>query len=95
MPEQADRWTWLVIAAYTQLRLARQLVDDLRLPWERQIRPEEADPGASAKGVSATACNSRHTRPSTEIHDARSGTPKGHPKTAQNPLSRSQKGCMS
>jgi len=23
-PEQADRWTWLVLAAYTQLRLARQ-----------------------------------------------------------------------
>ena len=22
-PEQADRWSWLVVAAYTQLRLAR------------------------------------------------------------------------
>jgi hypothetical protein len=30
-PEQADRWTWLIIAAYTQLRLARGLVDDRRL----------------------------------------------------------------
>ena len=39
-PEQADRWTWLILAAYTQLRLARGLVDDLRLPWERErIRP--------------------------------------------------------
>ena len=35
-PDQADRWTWLMVAAYTQLRLARRLVDDLRLPWERQ-----------------------------------------------------------
>jgi len=34
-PEQAERWTWLVIAAYTQLRLARGLVDDIRLPWEK------------------------------------------------------------
>jgi DDE superfamily endonuclease len=34
-PEQADRWTWLVLAAYTQLRLARQLTGDQRLPWER------------------------------------------------------------
>ena len=34
-PEQADRWTWLVVAAYTQLRLARARVADLRLPWER------------------------------------------------------------
>ncbi len=35
-PEQADRWTWLVLAAYTQLRLARARVADLRLPWERR-----------------------------------------------------------
>jgi hypothetical protein len=34
-PHAADRWTWLVIAAYTQLRLARHLVEDLRRPWER------------------------------------------------------------
>jgi hypothetical protein len=38
-PEQADRWTWLVLAAYTQLRLARQLAGDQRLPWERP-RPQ-------------------------------------------------------
>lgn len=35
-PEQADRWSWLIAAAYTQLRLARGLVDDLRMPWERR-----------------------------------------------------------
>ncbi|MGO1052907.1 transposase [Crossiella sp. CA198] len=34
--EAADRWTWLAIAAYTQLRLARHLVEDLPRPWERQ-----------------------------------------------------------
>ena len=38
-PEQADRWTWLVVAAYTQLRLARGLVEDHRLPWERPAKP--------------------------------------------------------
>ncbi len=42
-PEQADRWTWLVLAAYTQLRLARQVATDARLPWERP-RPQ---PGLS------------------------------------------------
>lgn len=36
-PEQADRWTWLVLAAYTQLRLARAAVADHRLPWERRL----------------------------------------------------------
>jgi hypothetical protein len=38
-PAQADRWTWLVLAAYTQLRLARQVAGDQRLPWERP-RPQ-------------------------------------------------------
>lgn len=36
-PEQADRWTWLVTLAYTQLRLARPIVTDRRLPWERPL----------------------------------------------------------
>lgn len=39
-PDTADTWTWLVIAAYTQLRLARPLARDLRLPWQR---PAEVD----------------------------------------------------
>jgi len=39
-PEQADRWTWLVLAAYTQLRLAAACVQDRRLPWERPQREE-------------------------------------------------------
>ena len=34
-PEQADRWTWLVGLAYTQVRLARPLVVDQRVPWHR------------------------------------------------------------
>jgi hypothetical protein len=34
-PHAADRWTWLIIVAYTQLRLARELTADLRRPWER------------------------------------------------------------
>jgi hypothetical protein len=38
-PEQADRWTWLVLLAYTQLRLARRAIDDVPLPWERPQRP--------------------------------------------------------
>jgi hypothetical protein len=38
-PEQADRWTWLVLLAYTQLRLARRAIADCHLPWERPQRP--------------------------------------------------------
>lgn len=36
-PEQADRWTWLVLAAYAQLLLARGVVADRRLPWEKPL----------------------------------------------------------
>jgi hypothetical protein len=36
-PEQADRWTWLVLAAYAQLLIARRIVADRRLPWERPL----------------------------------------------------------
>ena len=49
-PEQADRWTWLVVAAYTQLRLARGLVDDLRLPWERPREPALLTPSRVRRG---------------------------------------------
>jgi hypothetical protein len=43
-PAAADRWTWLVITAHTQLRLARPLVADLRRPWERPAGPERLTP---------------------------------------------------
>ena len=36
-PGQGERWTWLILAAYTQLRLARTLTLDLRRPWEKPI----------------------------------------------------------
>ena len=38
-PAAADRWTWLIIAAHTQLRLARPLAADLRRPGERPAPP--------------------------------------------------------
>ena len=34
-PAAADRWTWLVLACYVQLYLARELAADTRLPWQR------------------------------------------------------------
>ena len=49
-PEQADRWTWTVVAAYTQLRIARGIVDDLRLPWERPRDPDKLTPGRVRRG---------------------------------------------
>jgi hypothetical protein len=52
-PEQADRWTWLIVAAYTQLRLARPLVADRRLPWERPLPPTKLTPSRVRRTVSA------------------------------------------
>ena len=49
-PEQADRWTWLIVAGYTQLRLARGLVADLRLPWERPRDPQLLTPARVRRG---------------------------------------------
>jgi hypothetical protein len=49
-PEQADRWTWLVLAGYTQLRLAREVVADKRLPWERPRPPGRLTPVRVRRG---------------------------------------------
>ncbi len=52
-PEQADRWAWLVVAADTQLRLARPIVADRRLPWERPLDPAKLTPSRVRRTVSA------------------------------------------
>jgi hypothetical protein len=49
-PEQADRWTALIVAVLTQLRLARHLVDNLRLPWERPLEPTRLTPARVRRG---------------------------------------------
>jgi hypothetical protein len=58
-PEAADLWTWLLIAAHTQLRLARDLAPDLRHPWERQAPgPGRLTPARVRRGF-------RNLRPKT------------------------------
>jgi len=49
-PAAADRWTWLIITCHTQLRLARPLTDDLRLPWERPAPPGRLTPARVRRG---------------------------------------------
>jgi DDE superfamily endonuclease len=49
-PDQADRWTWLILAAYTQLRLARRLATDLRRPWEKPAQPHQMTPARVRRG---------------------------------------------
>lgn len=60
-PEAADRWTWQMIAAHTQLRLARHLVEDLRRPWERSpAAPARLSPVRVRRGF-------RRVRPATAL----------------------------
>jgi hypothetical protein len=49
-PEQADRWTWLILAALSQLRLARDMVADHRLPWQRPQPADSFTPGRVRRG---------------------------------------------
>jgi len=49
-PAAADRWTWLIIASYAQLRLARHLAEDLRLPWQRPCPPGRMTPARVRHG---------------------------------------------
>jgi hypothetical protein len=52
-PAAADRWTWLLIAAYTQLRLAAVLAADLRLPWQPRQPPGTMTPARVRRGFRA------------------------------------------
>ena len=49
-PAAADRWTWLVIAAYAQLHLARDLAADIRLPWQQPCPPGRLTPARVRRG---------------------------------------------
>lgn len=58
-PEAADRWTWLIIAAHTQLRLTRELAEDIRRPWDKRCtRPGRLTPARVRRGF-------RNIRPTT------------------------------
>ena len=76
-PEQADRWTWLVIAAYTELRLARGLVDDLRLPWERSLGPSLLTPARVRRGFRRLRATIGTPASAPKSHTPGPGRPKG------------------
>jgi hypothetical protein len=49
-PAAADRWTWLIIACYAQLYLARPLAAQDRLPWHKPLPPGQLTPGRVRAG---------------------------------------------
>ena len=71
-PAAADRWTWLILACYAQLYLARHLAADIRLPWQRPCPPGRLTPARVRRGfrsirqalpVLARRAETRQTRP--------------------------------
>ncbi|MET9364609.1 NF041680 family putative transposase [Streptomyces sp. NPDC006632] len=67
-PQAADLWTWLIIVAHTQLRLARPLAEDVRRPWERPTQPNRLTPARVRRGFrnlrAALPCPARAPKPS-------------------------------
>jgi hypothetical protein len=77
-PTQADRWTWLVLAAYTQLRLARQLACDQRLPWERPRPPGKLSPYRVRRGFPRLLCALGSPAAAPNPSGRSPGRPEGH-----------------
>ncbi|SCE49402.1 hypothetical protein GA0115245_144131, partial [Streptomyces sp. di188] len=84
-PEAADRWTWLVIAAHTQLRLARDAAADLRRPWEKPVAPSRLTPARVRRGFRNLRphlhCPARAPKPSTPGPGRPVGSKNRHPAT--------------
>src|SRR3954447_19765924 len=82
-PAAADRWTWLIIAAHTQLRLGRPLARDLRRPWERPLSPERLTPARVRRGFRYLRAKSTQPagapKPTHPGPGRPPGTPNRHP----------------
>src|SRR3954462_3550830 len=79
-PQAADRWTWLPIAAHTQLRLARPLARDLRRPWEKPLAPERLTPARVRRGF--RHLHAKSTQPASAPKPSHPGP--GRPRGTQN-----------
>jgi hypothetical protein len=80
-PAAADRWTWLLILAYLQLRLAQSLVQDIRLPWQPALPVERLTPARVRRAFSSL----RPQLGSPAGVPKPCGTSPGRPKGARSP----------
>ncbi|WP_089106245.1 NF041680 family putative transposase [Streptomyces hyaluromycini] len=84
-PAAADRWTWLVIAAHTQLRLARPPAADLRRPWEKPTEPGRLTPARVRRGFRnlrpSLPCPARAPKPNRPGPGRPPGSKNRHPAT--------------
>lgn len=84
-PEAADRWTWIVIGAHAQLRLARPLAADLRRPWEKPLPANKLTPARVRRGFrnirATTPSPARAPKPSRPGPGRPTGSKNRHPAT--------------
>ena len=79
-PAAADRWTWLVIAAHTQLRLARDPHRRSAPPLGTARPPERLTPARVRRGFRHLRARITRPGPRAETQPTRSWTPTRHPK---------------
>ena len=76
-PAQADRWTWLVLVAYTQLRLARAVATDAPLPWQRPRPQPRLSPSRVRRGFPRLLCALGSPAAAPKPSGCSPGRPKG------------------
>jgi hypothetical protein len=79
-PQAADRWTWLVLAAHTQLRLARCLTEDLRHPWEKPAPPGRLTPASLRRGFRNIRATTTRSSAYSLDTDSTASTPTATPR---------------
>lgn len=76
-PGAANRWTWLILAAHTQLRLARPLATDHRLPWQPPLAQAMLTPARVRAGYRRICRTAAHPASTPKITHPGPGRPKG------------------
>jgi hypothetical protein len=85
-PAAADVWTWVIVACYTQLRLARGLAQDLRLPWQAPCPPARMTPGRVRRGFTCIHQILSHPASAPKPSKPGPGRPKGSTNRVKAPI---------
>lgn len=85
-PAQAERWSWLVMLAYTLIRLTRPLADGYRLPHEKACAPGRQSPRRVRRAFRRISADLPPVARMPKNHKPGPGRPKGS--TNKNPRPR-------
>jgi hypothetical protein len=94
-PAAADRWTLLILAVHTQLRLARPIAADHRLPWQRQLSTDLLTPARVRAGFPRVHSATTHPARAPKASRPGPGRPPGRRnrrKAPTQPVGKNHKG---